>query len=74
LRGFFEEVEHPVTGKARYSTVPVTFSRGPDRRHLRHAPLLGQDNHAVLAELGLTESEIAALEADGVIGQTPERG
>jgi crotonobetainyl-CoA:carnitine CoA-transferase CaiB-like acyl-CoA transferase len=72
FRGFFEELEHPVTGKARYSTLPVTFSRGPDRRHTRHAPLLGQHNHELLAALGLTEPEIAALEADGVIGQSPE--
>lgn len=71
FRGFFEEVDHPVNGPARHSTLPMRLSRGPDRRHTRHAPLLGQHNHEVLAELGLTEPEIAALEADGVIGRAP---
>ncbi|WP_030326481.1 CaiB/BaiF CoA-transferase family protein [Streptomyces sp. NRRL B-3229] len=73
FRGFFEELEHPVGGRARYSTLPVRLSRGPDRRHTRPAPLLGEHNHELLAELGLTEREIAALEADGVIGRAPAR-
>ncbi|MFF7594501.1 CaiB/BaiF CoA transferase family protein [Streptomyces sp. NPDC007896] len=71
FRGFFEEVEHPVNGSARHSTLPVKLSRGPGRHHLRHAPLLGEHNHELLAQLGLTEPEIAALEADGVIGRAP---
>jgi len=73
FRGFFEDVEHPVTGPARHSTLPVRLSRGPQRRHLRHAPLLGQHNHELLAGLGLTGPQIAALEADGVIGRKPDR-
>ncbi|MEV6481802.1 CoA transferase [Streptomyces sp. NPDC051576] len=73
FRGFFEELDHPVGGRARYSTMPVRFSLGPDRRHVRPAPLLGQHNHELLAELGLTEREIAALEADGVVGRAPTR-
>jgi crotonobetainyl-CoA:carnitine CoA-transferase CaiB-like acyl-CoA transferase len=51
--------------------MPIRFSAGPRRFHTRHAPLLGQHNPEVLAGLGLTDSEIAALEADGVIGRTP---
>jgi crotonobetainyl-CoA:carnitine CoA-transferase CaiB-like acyl-CoA transferase len=70
-RGFFEVVEHPVSGAARHSTLPMRFSRGPERLHLRAAPLLGQDNHGLLAELGLTDAEIAELEADGVTGRAP---
>jgi crotonobetainyl-CoA:carnitine CoA-transferase CaiB-like acyl-CoA transferase len=73
FRGFFEEVDHPVNGSARHSTLPVKLSRGPGRHHLRHAPLLGQDNEELLTQLGLTEAEIAALEADGVIGRAPAR-
>lgn len=73
FRGFFEEVDHPVGGRARYSTLPVRLSRGPDRHHVRPAPLLGQHNHELLTELGLTEREITALEADGVIGRAPAR-
>jgi crotonobetainyl-CoA:carnitine CoA-transferase CaiB-like acyl-CoA transferase len=70
-RGFFEDVSHPVNSTSRHSTLPITFSRGPERLHLRHAPLLGQHNHEVLAALGLTESEIVALEVDGIIGNEP---
>ncbi|MFK4100334.1 CaiB/BaiF CoA transferase family protein [Streptomyces sp. NPDC019531] len=72
-RGFFEEVDHPVNGPARYSTWPVRLSRGPDRHHVRPAPLLGEHNHELLSQLGLTEQEIAALESEGVIGRAPAR-
>lgn len=71
FRGFFEAVGHPVNQSVPHSTVPARFSRGPHRFHQQSAPLLGQHNHELLAELGLTESEIAELEADGVIGSAP---
>lgn len=65
-RGFFEQVEHPVNGRAAYSTLPARMSPGPV--HTSPAPLLGQHNHELLRELGLHDAEIAALAADGVIG------
>ena len=68
FRNFFEELDHPVTGPSRYSTLPMRFSRGPEHLHERHAPLLGEHNSELLGELGLTPSEIDALEADGIIG------
>ena len=71
IRGFFEDVGHPVSNAAAHSTVPVRFSAGPDRFHLQPAPLLGQHNHELLTEIGLNEHEIAELEAEGVIGQAP---
>jgi crotonobetainyl-CoA:carnitine CoA-transferase CaiB-like acyl-CoA transferase len=40
----------------------------------RAAPLLGEHNHELLGELGLTSDEIAALEDDGVIGTAPAMG
>jgi formyl-CoA transferase len=36
--------------------------------HRRNAPTLGQDTDAVLREVGLTEEQIAALRARGVVG------
>jgi crotonobetainyl-CoA:carnitine CoA-transferase CaiB-like acyl-CoA transferase len=64
-RGFFETVEHPVAGTARYPRLPFSIGRP---QHRRHAPLLGEHTAAVL---GLTDDEAAILEADGVIGHTP---
>jgi crotonobetainyl-CoA:carnitine CoA-transferase CaiB-like acyl-CoA transferase len=71
FRDFFEELDHPVNGRARLSTVAMRLSGGPKAFHTQPAPLLGQHNHELLAGLGLTEVEIAALEADGVIGHAP---
>jgi crotonobetainyl-CoA:carnitine CoA-transferase CaiB-like acyl-CoA transferase len=70
-RRFFEVVEHPVFGAARHSTLPMRFSRGPERLHLRHAPLLGEHNAELLGELGVTGAELNSLEVDGVIGRAP---
>ncbi|MGH3633638.1 CoA transferase [Mycobacterium sp.] len=71
FRGFFEDVEHPVNRPAAHSTVPARFSAGPQRFHRQPAPLLGQHNHELLTELGLTDHDIAELAADGVIGSAP---
>ena len=62
-RDMIVEVMHPVRG--RYITVgnPVKLSASPTR--IGPAPLLGQHRREVLAELGYTEADIAALEADG---------
>jgi crotonobetainyl-CoA:carnitine CoA-transferase CaiB-like acyl-CoA transferase len=70
-RGFFEEVDHPVTGTARHATLPIRFSRGPGRFHRHRAPLLGEHTVEVLRGLGVSDDELAELEDDGVIGRTP---
>jgi crotonobetainyl-CoA:carnitine CoA-transferase CaiB-like acyl-CoA transferase len=70
FRGFFEDVAHPVNDPVAHSTLPVRFSGGPDQFHAHPAPLLGQHNHELLAEIGLSEHEIAGLEAKGIIGCT----
>ncbi|MGZ5378321.1 MAG: CoA transferase, partial [Mycobacterium sp.] len=73
-RGFFEDVGHPVNARTPHSTLPFTFSRGPERFHIEPAPLLGQHNHELLSELGLTQEGIADLQAQGVIGNAPAMG
>jgi crotonobetainyl-CoA:carnitine CoA-transferase CaiB-like acyl-CoA transferase len=70
-RGFFEDVDHPVNATTPHSTLPFTSSRGPGRVHVRSAPLLGEHNREVLAELGLSDRDIDELEAQGVIGTAP---
>ena len=71
FREFFEDVGHPINVSAPHSTLPMRMSRGPARFHTSPAPLLGEHNHELLAELGLTDDEIAELESDGVIGRVP---
>ncbi|TDC58655.1 CoA transferase [Actinomadura sp. KC345] len=70
-RGFWENVRHPVAGEFRSTGLPFgsrTVASGWVRSG---APLYGQHNHEVLAEIGLGRSEIEALEEDGVIGSRP---
>jgi crotonobetainyl-CoA:carnitine CoA-transferase CaiB-like acyl-CoA transferase len=73
-RGFFEYVGHPVNIAAPHSTLPVRLATGPSTFHRAPAPLLGEHNREVLGALGLTDDELAALEADGVIGTAPALG
>ncbi len=70
-RGFFELVDHPIAGTARHSTLPMRFSRGPERIHRRHAPLLGEHTTEVLGALGLSDEELADLAERGVTGRAP---
>jgi len=70
-RGFFERVDHPVAGAALHSTMPVKLT---ERVHRRSAPLLGEHNHELLEQVGLSAAEIATLERDKVIGDRPALG
>ncbi|HEX2286978.1 MAG TPA: CoA transferase [Mycobacterium sp.] len=73
-RGFFENVGHPVNARSRHSTLPFKVSTAPERIHVRPAPLLGEHNHELLSELGLSDDEIAELKGQGVIGSAPAMG
>jgi crotonobetainyl-CoA:carnitine CoA-transferase CaiB-like acyl-CoA transferase len=72
FRRFFEEVDRPVTGIARHSTVPFRFSRGPHRFHRRPAPLLGEHTEEELRGIGVSDDEMAELRDLGVIGMVPD--
>ena len=72
FRGFFETVDRPVTGTARLSTLPMRFSRGPERLHRRPAPLLGEHTEEVLRALGLSDGELAELDEQHVTGRVPD--
>ncbi|QRY50938.1 CaiB/BaiF CoA transferase family protein [Mycolicibacterium septicum] len=74
FRRFFEHVGHPVNNAAPHSTLPVSLANGPRALHRQTAPLLGEHNHELLAELGLSDDEIAILATDGVIGTEPGVG
>ncbi|PXW27905.1 UNVERIFIED_CONTAM: crotonobetainyl-CoA:carnitine CoA-transferase CaiB-like acyl-CoA transferase [Williamsia faeni] len=72
-RRFYEQVDHPVNGPAAHSTTPIRFTDTIDHFHRAPAPLLGEHNQQILRELGLTDDEIDALQADGIIGTSPDR-
>lgn len=74
FRRFFEHVGHPVNSPAPHSTLPVSLADGPRALHRQPAPLLGEHNYELLAELGLSDDEITALAEDGVIGTEPGVG
>ena len=60
--GFFGSGEHPSEGPYRTMRRPVSFS-GSRFRIRRHAPRLGEHTAEVLAEAGLSPSEIEAWTA-----------
>ena len=66
VRGFFEDIEHPVVGKIR---VPFRLFNMTDGAATcrRPAPLLGQHTTDVLAQIGCATAEIAALQAEGIV-------
>ncbi len=58
--------EHPQAGSYKLIPSPARFSATPTSVR-RPAPLAGQHTYEVLAEAGLTEEQIAALEQAGVL-------
>jgi crotonobetainyl-CoA:carnitine CoA-transferase CaiB-like acyl-CoA transferase len=66
-RGMLEEIDHPDLGRITVPTSPLRF-HGADKVPTRASPKVGQHNSDVYGEwLGLSEAEVAALKADGVI-------
>ncbi|WP_143169627.1 CoA transferase, partial [Rhodococcus jostii] len=61
------ESEHPAAGRVRQARVAARFlGTVPDAP--KGAPLLGQHNAEVLAEIGYSNDEIASLAAQNIIG------
>jgi crotonobetainyl-CoA:carnitine CoA-transferase CaiB-like acyl-CoA transferase len=58
--GFFQPVDHPSEGQLSTMPFPVSFSATPSDQNLPPARL-GEHTEAVLAELGYTTEEIAAI-------------
>jgi len=59
--------DHPTAGKIQQAAPAARFEKTP-AAFTPAASLRGQDNHAILAEMGKTPEQIAALEAAGTIG------
>jgi formyl-CoA transferase len=64
--GLVAEVDHPVAGRVRAPGIPVRMSGTPPSVR-EHPPLLGEHTDAILAELGYSAEEIAALRRDGAV-------
>ncbi|WP_297599383.1 CoA transferase [Mycobacterium sp.] len=67
-RGFYQDLDHPITGRHRFPGWPFRISPGPAHQHRTAAPTLGQHNAEVLGALGLSDQEIAALCEQRIIG------
>lgn len=68
-RGFFMELDHPAVGTKRYPAPMARFEREPLVPVRGPAPMLGQDNEAVLKGiLGLTDEQYDGLIEREVIG------
>ncbi len=72
-RGYFVAVDRAVVGTHLYPGVVARFSHTPLKGD-EPAPLLGEHNGDVFrGMLGMTDTEIAELEAAGVIGTAPRQ-
>ncbi len=67
-RNMIIEQDHPVLGKVTLPNLPFNFS-DCDTTPKMPAPLMGQHNRLIAAELGFDENEINALFNDGILYQ-----
>jgi crotonobetainyl-CoA:carnitine CoA-transferase CaiB-like acyl-CoA transferase len=65
--GVIVDVDHPAAGRLRQARSPARFEATPSQIR-RGAPLLGEHNDEVLAELGYSESTRSELRAGRIIG------
>lgn len=65
-RGVWESIEHPVAGTFEYPGRMLLLSETP-RPPARRAPLLGEHNQEVLAELGIPSGMLPVLRGAGAI-------
>ena len=65
-RGYFVEVDHPVTGRVRYPG--AQFRIGDLPHELKPAPLLGEHNDEVYCgQLGYSRADLVRLREQGVV-------
>lgn len=65
-RGYFAEVDHPVSGRLKYTGDPFRLT-GTPMKNLSPAPMLGQHTEEILRDhVGLNAKSIASLKAKGI--------
>jgi crotonobetainyl-CoA:carnitine CoA-transferase CaiB-like acyl-CoA transferase len=71
-RGYYQTMEHPVTGSEPYPGWPVQITPGPVDQHRFVAPTLGQHNDELLTErLGLSADDIESMRRRRITGTVP---
>jgi len=70
-RGFYEEFDHPVTGRNRYPGWPLRITPGRKHHHCWAPPTLGQHNDEILRSLGFSDDDLETLRQEQVIGERP---
>ena len=70
-RGMLREVDHARAGAVKLLGSPLRFADFDDREY-RGSPLLGEHTRAILANLGLADTDIDRLITEGIVG-VPER-
>lgn len=65
-RGYFQTLDHPAVGAARYPGLPFQLEETPGALW-KAAPALGEDNEGVYGELGYTREDLAQMASAGVI-------
>ncbi len=63
---FFTEIDHPVTGRMKYVTMPVDFRQNPASVRTP-SPEVGQHNEEILLELRYSWDDISSLKEEGVV-------
>ena len=71
-RQLFKKYPHPSEGEIMMVEPPMRMSRTPPAIRTLARPL-GADSRTVLAEAGLSDAEIVALEAAGALGPKGSR-
>jgi crotonobetainyl-CoA:carnitine CoA-transferase CaiB-like acyl-CoA transferase len=71
--GFFQAEDHPTEGRLTRMREPTEWS-DTQPESTRHAPVLGEHTEEILAEIGYSPAEIAALLADKAVmaAEAPE--
>ncbi|MCK1691898.1 CaiB/BaiF CoA-transferase family protein [Bradyrhizobium sp. 145] len=65
-RGMLQQLSHPIAGSLPQIVSPIRMQDAP-LRFDRAPPTLGQHTRSILGEIGLSETEIAVLAAEGVV-------
>ena len=65
-RGYFVEVDHPITGPKLYPGAPVKLSETPYQ--ISRAPVLGEHNEEIYCQrLGYTKDDLVRMKGEGVV-------